>query len=198
MAQLMFFGENHRYELDGVELPSVTQIVRFMNYDTAAGANNAMRDAAAERGSRVHGYCADLVFGELGEVDGDCAGYVRAAERFLRDYQIQDFLAVEQPFGNLELGFAGTVDLIAYIDGHITIIDWKTGAKINRHVLAAQLTGYLALYTESDLRPDCPPEQIKLLGVQLQKTGKYRLIPVNMDPELLRACKTIHERLSER
>lgn len=198
MAQLLFYDADHRYELDGVELPSVTQIVRFMNYDIAAGANNAMRDIAAERGSRVHGYCTDLVFGELGEVDGDCTGYVRAAERFLRDYQVQDFIAVEQPFGNLELGFAGTVDLIAYIDGHITIIDWKTGAKINRHVLAAQLTGYLRLFAKSDLRPDCPFEQIRLLGVQLQRLGKYRRIPVSPDPELFQACQTIHERLSER
>ena len=45
---LEFDEEKHLYTLNGVELPSVTEICRFLNYDTAVNAKPWLRDAAAD------------------------------------------------------------------------------------------------------------------------------------------------------
>ena len=92
-SKLVFNEDRHEYTVDGVVVPSVTQIIRFLSFDTAATASPAMRDAAAERGSRVHAACTAFDFdGDAAEIDGDIAGYVRAYASFLRDYSVKHFL----------------------------------------------------------------------------------------------------------
>lgn len=179
---LTFDEEHHKYFDGEVELPSVTQITRFCSYDSinGAGANPFYR----ERGTKVHELCADYDFtGEFPRGTG-LDGYLKAYADFKRDYRIKDWSFVEFAQGNAETGFAGTIDRVGYIDGRLSILDIKTSSNINLVALTAQLTGY------SLLLGGC----VALYGLQLQKAGKYRLIPVNEDTELFNACKYIHQK----
>lgn len=190
---LRFIEETHQYFDGETELPSVTKITRFLSVDVAENARSWMRDAAADRGRRVHQYCADIDYGiEPDEIDWDCAGYVQAFRAFKRDYGIKEWLAIEMPLGSAEIGFAGTLDRLCVLDGKITIIDWKTGGTINKAQLTAQLTGYAELAPLMGYVPEV------LMGVQLRKDGKYtRPYICQYDIELFNACRLLHERLGK-
>jgi hypothetical protein len=81
------------------------------------------------------------------------------------------------------LGVAGTLDRLGMVDGCLTIADLKSGAKINKAALTAQVSGYRMLLEELGETAD-----IKLIGVQLQSSGKYRIIPCEYRPDIFRAC----------
>ena len=54
MAQLLFFDECHKYTLDGEELPSVSQLTRFISREIYGDVGQFNLDRAAERGTAVH------------------------------------------------------------------------------------------------------------------------------------------------
>lgn len=193
MAQLLFDEEKHQYYDGGIELPSVTQITRFLQVDVAASAKSWLRDIAADRGRRIHEYCSEIDFGVEPEiVDWDCAGYVQAYKTFLRDYRIKGWQAVELSLGSAELGFAGTLDRLGIIDCKITIMDIKTGAKLYKTALTAQLTGYAELTPLTGIHAE------QLIGLHLKKSGSYTVHICEYDIRLFNACKLLHERLGSK
>lgn len=190
---LRFIGETHQYFDGEIELPSVTHITRFLQTDVASGAKDWLRDIAADRGRRVHEYCADIDYGAEPEtIDWDCVGYVQAYRTFKRDYRIKEWQAIETPLGSAETGFAGTLDRLGYIDGRLTIVDLKTGATVHKTAWAAQLTGYsylVSLLTGEFITPE------KLMILQLKKNGKYRFIECEFEYEAFNACKLLNKKL---
>ena len=207
-ARIIFNEDRHEYTVDGVIVPSVTQILRFLSCDIAAGASPAMRDAAAERGSRVHAACVAYdVDGENAEIDGDIGGYVQAYANFLRDYSISGWDVFEKPlfmntFGRSyrmndlyhnPKGYAGTIDRCGAIDGASTLVDIKTGSRINMHICKAQLAAYAPM-----LRLD--GYDVRNAAVlHLKKNGCYGYHPVNpFERAPIRAfcaCWRIHDYL---
>ena len=176
MTQLVFDDEAHTYTIDGEEVPSVTQLCRPLTIEIAENANPWLRDAAAERGTRVHETCADIDF--IGNTDDveiapDIIGYVTAYLNFLRDYRVRSWDAIELPLGCSKFGFAGTIDRVGIIDRELSIVDLKTGSRIDKPLLTAQLNGYRKLWS-------CNSDKTikKMYGLKLSKNGDYRLIPV--------------------
>lgn len=183
---LTFNEKEHRYFDGDTELPSVTTITRFCNYDsrTAAGSNPYYR----ERGTLIHELCADYDFtGEFPTGTG-LDGYLKAYADFKRDYRIKDWLFVECMAGSALTGFAGTIDRIGYIDGHLAILDIKSSARLNLVPLTAQLTGYERLWVNH------ANQFPKLYGLQLKKNGTYRLVQIEPDYELFEACRILHKK----
>ena len=180
----IFNEDTHTYTVDGVVLPSVTHICRFFMVDVAAGARTWLRDVAADRGSRVHAYTVAADYGETPEViDPDCAGYVKAYERFLRDYTPQ-WQYIEHVMGSRELGYAGTADRIGIIDGKRVILDIKTTSKLHKIAVTAQLQGYCKLAFEQD---GFAAE--KLCALLLDKGGTYRIYDLPFGGEFTLALR---------
>jgi len=188
MANYLLFDEaTHTYTLDGVILPSVTEICKPLTVDIAEGARPWLRDAAAAKGREIHEICCEIDY--QGDADGifiptHLAGYIQAYMSFLRDYQIKEWLAIEQPVASASLGVAGTIDRLGVIDGVLTIVDIKSGSKIDKATLWTQLYGYFLILQSHDF--NCPfiPSVIQksvgvngvsCIGVQLQKDGSYRV-----------------------
>ncbi|GAA1349044.1 PD-(D/E)XK nuclease family protein [Falsarthrobacter nasiphocae] len=102
----------------------------------AASAAERYRDAAAERGDRVHDYCEQVALHALGrdhtrdEARDRLAqhGETGYADRF--DEWWDRFrpvpLAAEVTVWNETVGYAGTLDLVAEISGRVCLIDYKT------------------------------------------------------------------------
>ena len=188
---LEFTAETHTYTLEGVELPSVTQIVRFLSYDVTATAKSWLRDVAADRGTRIHEYCMLYDFGELPEqIDFDCAGYVKAYIAFCRDYK-PDWWCIERIAYAERNGtkYAGTVDRVGMIDGEAVIVDIKTGSTKSAVLNAAQLTGYAGF----GLIP-APA----LYNLYLSKHGVYEYIPRKPNYDVFDACLTLHKSLERK
>lgn len=185
---MIHFDEaSHTYTVDGVELPNVTTVCRFLGYDLKSDKPWLAREAAA-RGSRVHEACAMLDYGEEPEETAEIAGYLTAYRRFLKDYR-PDWEGVECSMGSLILGLAGTLDRFGTLyDGRTCILDIKTGAQLQDASLRAQLTGYRRLLS---LARGFWPEH--LYALQLSKDGTYQLREVRQDDELLNACIFIND-----
>jgi hypothetical protein len=102
----------------------------------ACQASEVYRDAAAQRGDRVHTYCEQVALRSLGkphrmaEARSELAanGEERFATRFdewWEHYRVEP-LAAELTVWNHTVGYAGTLDLVARIGGRICLIDYKT------------------------------------------------------------------------
>ncbi|MBP3044397.1 cytochrome [Arthrobacter jiangjiafuii] len=102
----------------------------------ASRASERYRDQAAERGTRVHHYCEQVSLRAL-----DLPHQLEAARTALQEhgehqfadrfdewwdlYQVEP-LAPEITVWNDEVGYAGTLDLVARINGRLCLIDYKT------------------------------------------------------------------------
>lgn len=187
MSGLTFFEEGHRYELDGVEIPSVSHILRFMRQEIYGEAPKWMVENAARRGTRVHEITATLDADGTAECDEELLLYVDAYVRFLKDIK-PSWTAIEKPYHNAEMGFAGTIDRAGVIDGKRVIVDIKVQEQIKKPLVQAQLNAYGILYGDVD----------QLLCLQLKKDGTYKLHPVTEDPGIFLACYTIHKTLEKK
>lgn len=186
MQKITFDAENHQYYIDGVEVPSVTTVCRFLAYDQKSEKPWLAR-VAADRGTRVHEACAMIDYGEEPEEDFETAGYLKAYRRFLKDYR-PDWEGIEYIAGDTLLGIAGTIDRFGTLyDGRTCILDIKTGSQLHDAPLRAQLTGYKRLLA---LDRGFYPEY--LYALQLSKDGTYTMVDVRQDDELLNACMFIH------
>ena len=180
MQKITFDAENHQYYIDGVEVPSVTTVCRFLSYDQKSDKPWLAR-VAADRGTRIHAACAMIDYGEEPEEDFETAGYLKAYSRFLKDYR-PDWEGIEYIAGDTLLGIAGTIDRFGTLyDGRTCILDIKTGSQLHDAPLRAQLTGYQWL-----LPPHFTAKY--LYALQLYKDGTYQLREVRPDDELLSAC----------
>lgn len=102
----------------------------------AADAAARYRDAAAERGDRVHAYCEQVALRALGKphrmpearatlAEHDEEKFAARFDEWWDLYQVEP-LAAEVTVWNQSLGYAGTLDLVARIGGRTCLIDYKT------------------------------------------------------------------------
>jgi hypothetical protein len=190
---LRFIEETHQYFDGDTELPSVTDIVRFCDYDKIKNARSGGDPFYRERGTKVHELCADYDFTGALPTGTGVDGYLKAYADFKRDYRVNDWLFVEYQLGDAQIGFAGTLDRVGYIEGRLSILDLKTASNVNKVILQAQLTGYLLLL-QDDTTFHISADSVKLYGLQLKKNGTYTLHEVEPDYELFNACRTIHRK----
>lgn len=192
---LTFDEQRHEYTIDGTVLPSVTTIIQPIRFIKHGGAvDSYARMMAAERGTRVHEACLAYDFDPSIELDADILPYVEAYATFKRDYGVTDWMHYELPLGNLLIGYAGTVDRIGIIDGEITVVDLKSGASVDKHMLQAQLSAY-ALLARSCNIVIAPLPSIKLIGLQLRNDGKYTVRPCEYDTRIFFACLNLRQRI---
>ena len=189
MAQLVFYDNNHTYEVDGVKMDSVSEILRFLSREEYGDINQFRLDNAAERGSAVHTACEVLYKYKTVECTPDSEPYVMAFVQFLKDHACE-FTDIERSFADIERCIAGTPDLCGIVDGEEAIVDMKAQAAIHKTLVKAQLNGYRDLRIKNGKSP-----AKKLYCLQLMNTGKYRLYPVAIDNTEFEACYALHTAL---
>jgi len=126
---LDFDPEAHVYRLDGVAVPSVTQVLRQTGYVTLEGVPEGVLEEARARGRRVHRALHFLLEGDLdlATVDVGDRGYLESAQAYLAQ-DVRRVAAIEQRVHSTRYGCAGTLDLLAvHVDGYPSIDDFKTG-----------------------------------------------------------------------
>lgn len=189
--EVLFDEAAHRYTMDGVELPSVTHVCRFLFTDIAAKAAPWLRDIAADRGSRIHAYTVMLDYGEEPEeIDPDCVGYLDAYRRFLKDYN-PTWLGIETVMGSKTMGYAGTCDRYGIIDQRKAIVDIKSGSSINKVGVKSQLDGYWWLL--ANRKHFCAQDWYCL---HLHKAGTYDFMCLNDIASCWTDCLRIHKTLA--
>lgn len=187
MARLLFYDDTHRYTVDGEEVPSVSELTRFLTREVYNDTPQYFMDGAAARGTKVHKATESIdEYGKV-ECEDDISSFVQAYVQFLHDRN-PDWEKIEWPVCNAKQ-YAGTVDRYGKLDGKSVILDIKTTATItglHKVLYRAQLNLYrLAVMLEK------PVDELWIL--QLKKDGTYKLNPLDVDEPLAYACITMHE-----
>ncbi|MGH7876620.1 MAG: hypothetical protein ACRENM_02995 [Candidatus Dormibacteraceae bacterium] len=187
-------AKRHKYVLpDGSQAINVTAISSLLD-DGKSGAfagaavkltkqgtdYRAEWKARKDRGTRVHGYCEAFLRGEIVACDPDDLGYVDAIEKWILAAE-PDVVELEQIVLS-EVGYGGRFDILARVDGQVSLVDLKTGSPYPiEHML--QLAAYrhadgIAVYDDTGaltgLRPLSTIERAGCLHVS--EDGTYRMI----------------------
>lgn len=172
----------------------------------ASSAAERYRDAAASRGDRVHSYCEQVSLRALGRPHRmaearealKANGEEAFAARFDEWWELYAVEPIEPEITvwNTELGYAGTMDLVARIGGRLCLIDFKTkGTDRNGQVKAMDekvvmqlVAGMKAQESLVDAaagswQPWAYGDDPVLLGVAI---GETEVRPMRANPEVLR------------
>lgn len=163
MSAFVYQSEGHRYLLDGVEIPSVTTVIR------AAGLMPPMFGATdwhLQRGTAVHKATALSDENDLDEttVDPEIRGRLDAWRAFRAATPQFVIAEIERPRYHPGLRYGGTADREGSWAGRPSIVDIKGGAPAAWH--GVQLSAYAALVGAVDR-----------YGVYLAADGTWKVVP---------------------
>lgn len=185
MEGLYFDSENHQYYFEGEKKPCVSDILKMVDVIAMEGIPLRNIEKAAERGTLVHEATENLEYGLIDTLDDEwiqdnyeIMSYVLAYQNFLNDYPSKP-IAREESIFSKEKGFAGTIDIVKYINDEIAIVDIKTSKTISELRSILQLNAYRIAWNEN--HPDMPVTKLYIL--QLSDVGEYRFTPIDTNEE---------------
>lgn len=180
---LKFDAASHTYTVDGVVIPSVTQVLGILD-DLSMIKPDVLR-LAADRGTAVHRmvdmYNSNLL--DIGSLDDQLLEYFTAYMDFLSDTGFKVEESEEQIYSDA-YGYAGTRDIKGRLGVYRAVVDVKTSV-----VLLDSVGPQLAAYQNAK------QDNIqKRYALQLQP-GKYKLTEFKDkdDFKIFLSCLTIHK-----
>lgn len=173
MPVLQFDAPSHAYTLDGVRVPSVTQVLKPL-YDFNGIPVNVL-NAKAALGTRIHRACELLDNDDLDE-DSEAgrkalepvAGYLDAYKAFKRDKRLV-ILANEKLLFHPVHRYAGQIDRSYAMDGDVWDVDLKSTVSMSP-IVALQTAAYTAM-----LQAHGRTQPARRGALQLKPDGTYRL-----------------------
>lgn len=219
MSCLKFYDKGHRYELDGVEIPSVSEISRFASREVYGNdISKYVLDKACERGTAVHKATEELDKTGKCEILPEYVEYLNAYVKFRKDFNIKEYTYIEKPLADKKMGYAGTLDRVYKIDedfakavkkhcktdiseiiGDYAIIDLKTSSTVKKQLAQIQLPAYSNLLCPRIIFSPRSLDCVGFLGIlHLKKDGKYKLTPYEDDLSLFNACLTLHRAFAKK
>ena len=188
IAQLIFFEKDHIYELNGEQLPSVSELTRFISREVYGDIAQFRLDNAAERGTKVHKLTEALdKYGEA-DVSEDVLPYLQAYVKFRKEHDVA-WEKIEYATHHPESLYAGTLDRLGTVDGKRCIVDIKTSSTLKKPLYTAQLNLYRMMLTS-------PVDALYIL--HLKPNGTYKLVELPIDDTLANACITLHTALKKK
>lgn len=185
---LEYFDDEHLYLVDGVIVPSITQLLKVKFGGKYDRVSKTVLNRASEAGTAVHdaieAYCKTGIEANLPEVRNF---------KFLQKQYGFDVLENEVPiilFFNDKPVCAGRLDMVIKMDDQIGGADIKRTSTLDKEYLAYQLNLYRIAYRQ------CYGIEWEFLrGIHLREdVRKFVQIPVNEDM----AWKLVHEYLEDK
>ena len=168
---LEFDEDTHTYLVDGIIVPSVTQLLskKFPNKYSNIPPDVLRR--AAERGTAIHKSIEDYCRGIGDETDRCVKNYCWLSKMF-RFQAVENELPIILDFGGKT--YAGRLDMILKVNDVYAVADIKTTAALDKEYLGLQLNLYrLGVEQSYDYKID------KLYGIHLREdTRKFVEIPI--------------------
>lgn len=199
------FREASGYTIDGVWYPRVTKILsikakpalyRFYAEAENFKASQAITEKSAAEGTLVHEAVEAILLGQKPEVDPLIAPAVKAFEQFLQKKNIQTAPEyVERQILHLEHRYAGTIDVLALVDGKFGVLDIKTSQAIYRDYnlqtaayMAALKDHFQHLQTRWILKIDQIQTCSKCGATRRQKGGREK-IKIDWNDSAMKNCE---------
>lgn len=172
------FRERAGYEIDGIWYPRVTAIVSIKAkpalYRYYAGmpswqAADDAKERSAEEGSRVHDAVEAVLKGHQPILDEVTRPVMEAFDEFLRNTHVKP-LMIEERLVHKRHRYAGTVDVVAEVNGVVGVLDIKTSKAIYRDY-GMQTSAYVAALREDSTLPQ--PHTSWILRLDQYQTCDY-------------------------
>lgn len=185
---ITFLDEPHIYLVDGIITPSVSEILHFIFPDKYKGVDKRILNRKAEYGTTIHEsiemYEANIQTMQLEDafnvvIQAKDLNYIQEAS--LRQYvklkREKKLMVLEQEkMIQYQRKYAGRFDMIADVNGALSLCDIKTTAQLDEEYLSWQLSYYeLAMGKTFD----------KLYAIWLPKKGLGVLKEVERKPKEL-------------
>lgn len=154
MIDKYYDEENHKYYVDGVEKPGITEIANPISAERLNALQKALVERAKERGRRCHELAEEyLLLEELNadEIEVEYFSYIQQFVLWVKTYRPKVLFTEKRLFGK---DFCGTLDLICEIDGKVINVDYKFTSAIDKKSLSVQLEGYDRLAKENGIHFD--------------------------------------------
>lgn len=182
---LEFLEPNHLYLLDGIIIPSVSEILHFIFPDKYKNVDTKILKKKALYGSLVHETIECIEQGKtLPKLDVTQEFSIRQYLRLKSKYKID--VQVQEQMIHYKDEYAGRFDMIANIDGVLSLCDIKTTAELDLEYLSWQLSFY-----ELAFKSMYGNGFEKLYAIWLPKKEYGKLVEIERKPisELLRVLK---------
>lgn len=168
---LEFNESTHTYTLNGVIVPSVTSVLSILGGYEGIPLQTLQR--AAERGTAVHKATelSDLGTLDYSGLDDEVLGYLMGWHKFLDDKK-PEIVTVEKQVFHPSLLYAGTFDRELVLDGHLSILDIKSSAKL-MPATAPQTAAYAEAVNGH--RKNKADQVKRRYGLRLTADGNYEL-----------------------
>lgn len=154
------FHDRAGYKIDGIWYPRVTSILsikskpallRYYGGMRSFKAADDVKEASAREGTLVHEAVEAIARGEHPEIDPNARPSVDAYLEFARNNDIEPLL-VEERIVSREHRYAGTIDMLARVNGVVGVLDIKTGKRIYRDY-GLQTAAYMQALRENPAHP---------------------------------------------
>jgi hypothetical protein len=154
------FKDRAGYEIDGLWYPRVTSIVsikakpalyRYYGGMPSFKAADDAKDRSAQEGSLVHDAIEAMLRGHEPIIDDTTRASVDAFAEFNRYAHIKPLLIEERLVSKVNR-YAGTVDVVAEVDGVVGVLDIKTSKAVYRDY-GLQTAAYMAALHEDPTLP---------------------------------------------
>lgn len=164
--ELSFIETEHKYLLNGIEIPSVTTLMNPLSSAEYGEIDRRILDKAAHRGTVVHNAIESYEKYGFDDISDEYAGYFQAYKNWKKKYN-PEIVANERKVYNKLMMYAGTADMFAYVDGKLVLIDFKTSSRINEMLVGVQLEAYSRAFSSHSISVD------EKAILHLKKDGKY-------------------------
>ena len=145
--------------------------------DILTSVHQKERQVKADKGTLVHEICDSWGKGTPARIDKSIDGYMTQFFGFLGDVNPR-YVESECTLWNRQYGYAGTADIIAEIDGHITLVDIKTGRGLYpEHGLQVSALSHCEFLIADDGAESLPPEVTRHALLHLRPRS-WKLVPV--------------------
>ena len=188
-----FIEEGHIYLKDGVIVPSVSEILHFIFPDKYKNVDEQTLQKKAVYGSKVHEAIECLEQGKtLPELDENQEFSIRQWQYLKEKYNIN--VIIQEKMIHYLGEYAGRFDMVAKVNGYLSLCDIKTTATLDKEYLSWQLSFYeLANESMYHTRFD------KLYAIWLPKRNVGQLVEIERKSrnELLDVLKKFKESRKE-
>lgn len=175
MGGLEFKEETHQYFYNGLEVPSVTQIISASNVGALDNIPTSILDNASERGTAVHQAIEFYNKYQFANISDDYKGYFEAYKKWREqraEYEVE--IKSELQVYHKILNYAGTIDmLITNTKNKNILVDIKTTNELNMKYVSLQLSAYKeALHSQG-----IEVEGMYVLWLKNDGTYEYKEVP---------------------
>ena len=138
---VVFNGEHHTYTLDGKELSGITSIIsKYIFPDMYSNVSESVLEAARKRGSIVHSEL-EMEFNGIASDSPEVIAYRALAKQhkikqIAAEYVVTDYNSI-----------ATCIDNVAYVNGELALLDYKTTSVLNVEYLRWQLSLESLMFT---------------------------------------------------